>query len=192
MITEAKRALRATMRQRLAQLDPDRRAEESERLCRRLEDTARWRIAETVLGFVPLPSEPDIWSALLAARRLGRAVYLPRWNAAAGLYQPALLPEHGRLATGPFGVPEPDAAAAGLEIEQLDLILVPALAFDRFGRRLGRGRGFYDRLLAQASRARKWGVGFDLQIVAEVPAEPHDVMLDLVVTPDRWVPHPAN
>jgi 5-formyltetrahydrofolate cyclo-ligase len=66
------------------------------------------------------------------------------------------------------------------------LVLVPGVAFDLRGRRLGRGKGFYDRLLADAG-GLKCGVAFDEQIVTEIPVEPHDVSVDCILTPTRWI-----
>jgi 5-formyltetrahydrofolate cyclo-ligase len=70
-------------------------------------------------------------------------------------------------------------------LNQLDFLLVPGVAFDRSGRRLGRGKGFYDRLLAGVT-GMKCGVAWDEQIVHELPAEPHDIAMDLMLTPSRW------
>ena len=71
-------------------------------------------------------------------------------------------------------------------LNRLDLALVPGLGFDARGHRLGRGKGHYDRLLAGFT-GMKIGVAFDFQIVTEVPREPHDIALDAVVTPTRWL-----
>jgi 5-formyltetrahydrofolate cyclo-ligase len=64
--------------------------------------------------------------------------------------------------------------------------LVPGVAFDLHGRRLGRGKGFYDRLLADV-RGKTCGVAFDEQIVREVPVEPHDSDVNCILTPTRWI-----
>ena len=77
----------------------------------------------------------------------------------------------------------PDCEPAPLN--RLDLVLVPGVAFDAQGRRLGRGKGFYDRLLAKV-RGHKCGVAFDVQIVSGLPEEPHDVRVDSILTPSRW------
>src|SRR5690606_38460562 len=142
-IQAAKEALRAEMRARLAALAPSERAELSARLCGRLMESPEWRRPLRILGFVPLPTEPDVLPALRAARRAGAIVALPRWNPAAGMYEPAVM-HPGELARGPFGIPEPVSAAEAIPFEQLDLVIVPGLAFDRRGRRLGRGKGYYD------------------------------------------------
>ena len=183
-----KAALRAEIRFRLGRLDPEQRRRDSAALCRRLTTAPEWSAARAVLGFSALPTEPDPAPALRAAALAGRTVALPRWDADLGEYRPARLPPDAGLVPGPFGVPEPAPSSPWVPVERLDLVLVPGLAFDRRGRRLGRGRGFFDRLLARTPNARRWGVAFDLQIVAEVPTEPHDINVHLLVTPGLWLP----
>ncbi len=63
----------------------------------------------------------------------------------------------------------------------MELIVVPGVAFDRRGNRIGRGKGFYDRLLTE-TKATTVGVGYDFQLVDDIDSEPHDVVMDLVVT----------
>jgi 5-formyltetrahydrofolate cyclo-ligase len=70
------------------------------------------------------------------------------------------------------------------------LILVPGVAFDLHGGRLGRGKGYYDRLLKEL-RGTTCGVAFDQQVVEAIPVEPHDVRLDHVLTPTRWIERKA-
>ena len=75
------------------------------------------------------------------------------------------------IVTGKFGVREPAAHCAEIPLEKFDLVLVPGMAFDLRGNRLGRGRGFYDRLLENISGV-KCGVGYDFQLLENIPAEP--------------------
>jgi 5-formyltetrahydrofolate cyclo-ligase len=84
------------------------------------------------------------------------------------------------LAEGAFHIMEP-AGEPFCDYERIDVVLVPGMAFDAAGRRLGRGRGYYDRFLAAHPHVYKIGVCFPFQRVAEVPAEPHDVVMDEVV-----------
>ena len=79
-----------------------------------------------------------------------------------------------------FGVWEPDGSE-GSDLQQIDLIVVPAVAFDRQGNRLGHGKGFYDRLL-EGFRGEVLGVCFDYQLVAQLPVEPYDHAVDLLVS----------
>jgi 5-formyltetrahydrofolate cyclo-ligase len=90
------------------------------------------------------------------------------------------------LAAGRYGVIEPAAVCNVADLKRLDLILVPGVAFDWHGRRLGRGKGYYDRLLAEVS-GTTCGVAFDQQLVATIPVEPHDVHLNCILTPSHWL-----
>jgi len=73
-----------------------------------------------------------------------------------------------------------------LSLNRLDFILVPGVAFDLQGRRLGRGKGFYDQILAVV-RGTVCGVAFDQQITPEIPVEPHDAVVNCILTPTRWI-----
>ena len=90
------------------------------------------------------------------------------------------------LSHGQFGIREPSGHCIAVPPNRLDLILVPGVAFDSHGRRLGRGKGFYDQLL-ESVRGTTCGVAFDEQIVESVPVEPHDVHLNCILTPTRWI-----
>ena len=80
-----------------------------------------------------------------------------------------------------FGIGEPTGEEF-TDMESVNVIVVPGVAFDSEGHRMGRGRGFYDRLLKNTTKAYKIGVAFDFQIVKDVPVEPHDVIMDQVVS----------
>jgi 5-formyltetrahydrofolate cyclo-ligase len=190
-VEEAKRAMRARMRMVLAGMGDDERRVKSAGICLHLTHAPAWRRAERLMGFMAMTSEPDILPALKEAAARGQSVALPRWNPVTAAYEAALLPPLSELVSGPFGVLEPPPQAETLSLEHLDLIVVPGLAFDRCGRRLGRGKGFFDRLLTRAQHARRWGVAFAIQLVDEVPTAPHDVNLDVLVTPEFWVPMTA-
>lgn len=80
-----------------------------------------------------------------------------------------------------FGIGEP-TGPVWEDLEAIDLIMVPGVAFDRHGNRMGRGRGFYDRMLKSTPNAVKIGVAFDFQVIDEIPVEPHDVKMDCVIS----------
>ena len=79
-----------------------------------------------------------------------------------------------------FGIGEPTGEEI-MNLDAVELIMVPGVAFDRMGNRMGRGRGFYDRLLKSTPNAMKVGVAFDFQLLDSVPTEPHDVKMDKVI-----------
>jgi len=88
--------------------------------------------------------------------------------------------------TGQFWIPEPRPDCAEIPADTFELVLVPGVAFDLKGRRLGRGRGFFDRLLVEV-RGLKCGIAFELQMANEIPTEAHDIRMDFILTPTRCV-----
>ena len=189
---EAKASLRTRLRAELKAHSPATAAAASADLCERVRNSSAWQSARAVLLFFPIGSEPDISPLLADALAAGKLLALPRFNAAANAYEAVRVIDPVReLATGPFQVREPVAACPVVLLNRLDLALVPGLGFDASGHRLGRGRGHYDRLLAGFT-GMKIGVAFDFQIVAGVPREPHDVALDTIVTPTRWIEAKAD
>ena len=147
----------------------------------------------TVAGFVAMEGkgEVDPALALAAARALGARVALPRISAT-----PPRLRFHevdprdpAALAPGPFGLREPPAIAPEVDVAEIDLMLVPGLAFDRAGRRLGHGGGYYDEAAGRvrsAGRGLLVGLAYAFQLVDRCPAGDADVDVDCVVT-DREI-----
>jgi 5-formyltetrahydrofolate cyclo-ligase len=134
-----------------------------------------------------MPDEADIWPLLndsLAARKI---TTLPRFDFATNRYVACQIKNpDSDVSVGKFGIQEPTALCNIVPLNRLDFILVPGIAFDLHGRRLGRGKGFYDQLLADV-RGVTCGVAFDEQIVTAIPVEPHDVRLHCILTPTRWI-----
>ncbi|HEX7469911.1 MAG TPA: 5-formyltetrahydrofolate cyclo-ligase [Verrucomicrobiae bacterium] len=182
-----KSALREQIRTRLKTIPAAERAAASAQLRTRLAQEKFFADAKTILFFAPLPGEPDIWPLIPLALGLGKLVALPRFSPKTQAYVACrVLNPQTDIEIGKFGIREPSARCAEVPLNQLDFILVPGVAFDLNGRRLGRGKGFYDRLLAQV-RGVTCGVAFEQQIAGEVPAGPHDVGLNCILTPTRWV-----
>ena len=155
-------------------------------VCSRLKQQAVWQSAELILFFAPLPGEVDIWPLLAEALKAGKTAALPRFDSTANAYVACRVenPDHD-LVRGKLGIREPGALCSQIIPPKVDLVLVPGVAFDLNGHRLGRGKGYYDQLLASL-RGRKCGVAFDQQVLDEVPTEAHDVRLDYLLTPTRW------
>lgn len=183
IVSKAKAALRSEVRARIAAMPEARRASESAEVVRHVVADAVWQAARSVLLFMPLPDEVRIRPLMDAAWAAGKSVALPASDAATGGYVAKRVLSEADLRPGRFGVREPCAECPVVPFSALDLVLVPGIAFDRDGNRLGRGRGFYDRMLALSPDAVSCGVGFDGQVVALVPVEPHDVKLHRVWTP---------
>ena len=170
----------------LARIPMSARVSASVQACARLETQSAWREANAVLFFAPLPAELDIWPLVARAIAAGKLVSLPRFERASGHYSAARVEDPvADVHAGRFGIREPVSRCPLVPLNRLDFILVPGVAFDLQGRRLGRGKGFYDQLLA-AVRGTTCGVAFDEQIVREVPVESHDIYLNCILTPTRW------
>ncbi len=175
-IDAAKMELRARMR---AAYDNDARAEASAVICEKLRALPEWQAAQVVMAFAPMGDEPDIEPLLCATR----ATALPRWTGDG--YEPARIMKLSEdLQPGRFGVREPRPSCPAMDWNEIDVMLVPGLAFDNEGNRLGRGGGFYDRLLNSARAAGNItaiGVAFEWQKTAAVPTAEHDRRVDLVI-----------
>lgn len=185
MIAEEKRKIRAQVRARLASISAAQRMELAQRAVETLVKQAEWKRARVILGFLALPDELDMSTALRAAWESGKKVGLPRYLPEPGVYGAAEYRGEA-LSQHTFGIREPGPGAPELPLNRLDLVLVPGVAFDYAGGRLGRGKGFFDRLLAEVTGV-KCGVALDEQLLEYLPAEPHDVAMDFVLTPSRWI-----
>lgn len=186
-MAESKSALRKEMRAKLKAITPEQRAAASGRACALLEQQAAWKKAETLFFYAPMGEELDIWPLLGDSLAAGKIVALPRFDSATGRYTACQVTDVAKdLSHGQFGIREAGAHCVAVPLNRLDLILVPGVAFDLQGRRLGRGKGFYDQMLATV-RGTTCGVGFDEQIVEAIPVEPHDVHLNCILTPTRWI-----
>ena len=174
---------KAELRQHIRRLklacQPPEREALSRGLCRAVQASPQWAEARTVLLYHALPDEVSLSALLLEALRAGKRVLLP---VVVG-DDLALRPYTGEqsLHSGPFGIAEP-LGGDFTAYDQIDLALIPGLAFDAHGHRLGRGRGYYDRLLPRLTRAFLLGVCFPFQLVESVPTDSHDVTVHGVCT----------
>ncbi|MEJ0089660.1 MAG: 5-formyltetrahydrofolate cyclo-ligase [Limisphaerales bacterium] len=180
-----KSELRSKIRIALEKISPAVRAVESIELGERLK--TQIPSAHTILFFAPLPDELDIWPMLELSMALGTTCALPFFDSERGVYGARVLEKLAAdIVTGKFGVREPSASCADISLDKFDLVLVPGMAFDLNGNRLGRGQGFYDRLLEKVSGI-KCGLAYDFQLLENIPTEPHDAKVDFVFTPSRCV-----
>ena len=186
MADPAKQALRSRMKELLAAVPAADAAAWSAAICQRIVRSGAFLDAQVVMLYWPMAGEVNIRPIAAEARRLGKAVCLPRtdWGVQ------RIIPVRADAATEPgrFGLVEPPPEAPAVPLATIGLVLVPGLAFDLEGHRLGRGAGFYDRFLADpALRAATCGVAFDPQIVDSVPVTGHDIPIQWIATPSRLV-----
>jgi 5-formyltetrahydrofolate cyclo-ligase len=149
-----------------------------------------WQRAGAILFYAPLAGELDLSPLFDEALQGGKTAALPGFVRETGTYQAFELSHSMRdCAPGKFGIAEPGAHCRPIPLKRLDLVLAPGLGFDVSGRRLGRGQGYYDRLLAGIAGV-KCGVAFDQQVVGQIPAAGHDVSMNFILTPTRWLEIP--
>jgi len=154
---EQKAAIRAEIQRQLREITVEERQEYSDEVCERVLEMEQWAEAQKVVLFSPLPSEPIITPLKLdcEARKI--------WS---------------------LNIPHNPRHESDLHLpDRIDLILVPGIAFSLHRHRLGRGGGFFDRLLSgPAGDAFKVGVCFSFQVLESIPTDSHDVAMDAVVT----------
>jgi 5-formyltetrahydrofolate cyclo-ligase len=171
---EEKQEWRRRFREAVRGLDPGRRAEHAARMQEAVLAWEGWRRARVVLLYAALPGEPDTELLCRGAWASGKTAVFPRMEGE-GLVLRRMGPGDA-WETGRWGVREPGAGAEAAEVGGVDLALVPGAGFDRAGHRLGRGRGYYDRLLAAPGfRAVTVGCSFSCCQTEVLPAEPHDM-----------------
>ena len=179
----SKSALRREMRARLREVSEAARGRAGRRLAERLAEWPEMRGIDALACFLAMPDEIDTRPVLDRAWSEGRRVAVPRWREETGDYEYVWLQPDTRIVEGANGVREPEGAASKARIEDLPLLLIPGRAFDAAGNRLGRGGGHIDRMLTGCAGLRV-GVCLEDQIVDDVPVEPHDVPMHVVMTPN--------
>ena len=171
-----KRELRRKIKQLRLMLSEAEKLSAAEEVFNQLEKNAAFMLADKILMYHSLPDELSTIAFLEKWSKM-KKFFLPRVN---GVNLDILPYDRSRLELGAFHIEEPQGDDL-IDPEEIELIVVPAVAYDRNGNRLGRGKGFYDRLLA-TTKATKIGVGYDFQLVDGLPAEEHDVPVDYVIT----------
>lgn len=177
MTTTEKRTLRRAVRAEIAKLSTSDKERLSAHIFSKITALQEVTQASTIALFASLPDEPQT-AAIIEQLAQSKRIVLPRiegeemefYDISEGLHE------------GAFGIMEP-IAATPISPSEIDVMIVPGVAFTRKGARLGRGKGFYDKYLSHSSfRAYTIGICYPCQIVEELPTEPHDKILDKVVT----------
>ena len=187
----AKRSARKEARLASGGLRPGQAEAASEAVCRLILESAAWREAGQAMLYMAIPGELDLNQLLINGLESGKKIALPRYSVKKKAYEACALRRLSDLVPGKFDILEPPEDSPIMDTMQLDLAVVAGVAFDRLGGRLGRGGGFFDRLLTGIPAA-KCGVCLDEQVRQDVPVDRHDVKMDMIATPSGWlVPPPA-
>lgn len=174
-----KSELRALIRNEKRRFSQQELAEASLPIIRRLAKHPRMKAANTVLMYYSLPDEVFTHGIIDCLRNEGKTVVLPV-VISDGMIELRRYNGYGSLKAGAYGIKEP-CGPPFTAVDTLDLAVVPGMAFDVRGNRLGRGKGFYDRFLTSTPNVYKLGVCFDFQKVPAVPVSEHDVPVDEVL-----------
>ncbi|MDP2652421.1 MAG: 5-formyltetrahydrofolate cyclo-ligase [Candidatus Omnitrophota bacterium] len=141
--------------------------------------------ANTILFYAAFDGEVETVEMINRARKLGKQVAIPTIIKERTMIVPTLIDDYEKdCEPGPYGVPVPRPECGRvLSLEDIDLAVVPGVAFDAAGRRLGRGAGYYDRFLARLPKDTPTvGLAFDFQVVDSLPRDNHDLPVSILVT----------
>lgn len=180
-----KAALRDEARRRRLAIPLDARRSASEAAQTRVLGLREFACARTVFCFVAVRDEIGTDRLLSQCKRAGVTVCVPAYDERADVYRPARWPADGTVRKGPMGISEP-ATPVWVSLEGVDVAVVPGLAFDEQGGRLGYGGGHYDRMLKDFAGFRV-GLAFEAQICGCVPMTAGDVRMDAIVTERRVI-----
>lgn len=183
-LQELKRQLRAEAHaNRKAQENKD---ELSQRICQRFFDLPAYAAAQTVLFYVDVRTEVRTRQALPAALESGKRIVVP--YCVDDVLELFLLEDMDELSIGMYKILEPkpelrELSSKRVDVDEIDLVMVPGVAFDRRGARMGHGKGYYDKLLEHARPdAPLAALAFECQLFDEIPMQSHDIFMDLVLT----------
>lgn len=171
-----KKQLRANIKLLKKQYTKDQLLHQSQLILNKLEQHPDFIHAHRVMLYSSLPDEVQT-QAFIEKWRHQKSIILP--TVVGDDIVPVALTEDTLFALGDFNIMEPQNKPY---LGDFDLIIVPGVAFDRQGNRIGRGKGYYDRFLCQHRAVKKIGMCFDFQLVDEVPTEPTDIVMDEVIS----------
>jgi len=184
-----KREPRKQMLAHLTGLDAGTVHRHSLAVAKRLAGIAPFQAAQCISVYVSMATEIETHSLIRQLLATGRLVCVPAFHA--GKYVAAAIEDFDRdLVTGKLGILEPKQIRH-VPVTHPDVWLVPGLAFDSHGNRLGRGKGYFDALLQHAPGV-KIALTHEFQLLPTVPTEPHDVRMDFIVTETQIVQCPRN
>jgi 5-formyltetrahydrofolate cyclo-ligase len=183
-----KEQLRLRLRKCLLSIPVEQRSEKSRKACRNLISTPQFQSASAVMMYLSLPHEVDTSEVILYAWQFGKIVVVPKvsWQ------QRHMIPvrikslETG-FSTEVAGLRNP-ITGVPMPVEEIALVVAPALGFDRIGNRLGRGGGYYDRFFANGRlKAPRCGFAFSEQVIDSVPVMERDERVDFLVTDEEII-----
>ncbi len=180
-----KAEIRKEIIRRLRDQSPSLRAERSLIIQEKLLESDEFRSSNTVMTYVSLPTEVDTGHFIKTALRQGKRVAAPYIGPDGDTIIASELTAIENLEKGPFGIYQPKGGRdREIPLKEIDLVVVPAIAYDRKNMRLGRGKGYYDKFLADTDllSSKTVGLSFSFQVVDRLPSNDHDRPVDRVIT----------
>ncbi len=177
---EEKRKVRAALLVTRSHLNLVQVIKKSKKISANLFTLERFIRASRIALYSPIKNEVKTEAIFKTAKQCGKEVYFPR-------VQNSILEFHkvddlGELMPGKFGIAEPSFYSTNIRVKYLDMIIVPGVAFDLLGRRLGYGKGYYDRSLIDVENERVLGLAFSFQVLSRIPAELGDKRVGMLIT----------
>lgn len=182
-----KNELRKKCREKINGTSPEKFKEWGEKIFFTVSRTEEWKKAKTVFVFVSLKREADTMPLLIDLLQGGKTLCVPKITGD-GTMDAVIINSLSDLQNGKFGIPEPAESCPSIEKSEIDLAIIPCVAADECGNRLGKGGGFYDRF-CENTDFKKFVVCPELFVIKgeKIPAEKHDVSADKVITEKRVI-----
>lgn len=180
-----KKMLRKEILMRRRNLDRDLIAAESADIAKALLDWSVYHQSDTIMAYAAMADEPQTNLILQHALSMKKKLCIPVIGKAKGTMEAAFIEKLDDLVPGKYGILAPDEEKISIaQPDMIELILVPGVAFNLKGQRLGMGAGYYDRFMEKTSNATLVGLALQCQIIAAVPCEDHDYLVDYLATKD--------
>ncbi len=178
-----KAELRVSLLSQREALSPDTIAYASKKVCRTLSEHPHIQKAQSIAAYLPFKNELNPWHFIHDCLHQKKNIYIPRYNPENNSYSLAQLTEKTVFVKGKYGIPEPGHKSLTLSMEQaltaIEAWVIPGVAFDKTGARLGMGKGYYDRFLNN-STGLKIGICFRFQYLESIPQDDWDVKMDTI------------
>lgn len=187
-LRDRKNELRAVFREKRKAISPEKRVSLNAEVCKRLLSLAAFRFADTVLSYFPINGEVDVTEFNRAVLKAGKKLALPKCERGEPLMHFHLINDLDAMETGMFSIKEPKETDPVWEYSDKERVMcvIPAMAFDLTGHRLGYGKGYYDRFLS-GHDITKIGVAYTDFVVKSLPTGRYDLAADLIVTDTRII-----
>lgn len=188
-LISGKKAIRERILKERVELCKAEREEKSAAICASLESIREYANARSILFYMPIGGEADITPLIRKALKSGRVCALPKCASNRSLRMYTISCLESDVSPGAMEIPEPEGdAACECFPDDLSVLIMPGVAYDRLGHRLGRGAGYYDRLFAGGGRTTlRIAPAYAFQVLPELPHEPHDAPVDIIVTEEEII-----